>query len=605
MYRSKRKLLVWPLFACLTLLALWGFKQTDNNRGFGNLLIIFKAGAADFSAASAHLYTALQQLDSTDINSLQTAKNELAKCRQSYKRIEWFMDYFFFTSAQAYNRPAKAEVEEPFMEYQDARGLQQMAVLLFDEHPFRQKNELILQGELIRSSAADLPSLLYQFTAKDEEILEGIRLELVKLYTGGITGYDAQELKTGITETQTAMQSIQAALTPWAAEFPQVEQLLSKCIQYLGAHADFDSFDRLEFLSAYALPLQAAYGEMVRSLHLSIHTRSVINYDAPHLFSRNFFKSGAFANTRINDSAVLNLGKQLFYDPLVSGNMQRSCATCHQPDKWFTDGLKTSASLNKKKPILRNAPSLYYSAYQHAQFWDGRAGKLVQQIATVIKNPQEMNADPVVVLGRLEKEEKYLRAFQKAYADSAAPLSLATLYDALATYVASLAPMQSAMDLYFDGDRTAMNAAEKRGFNLFMGKGLCATCHFAPLFNGLTPPFFELTEYENLGMTATSNLKRPVPDKDQGRFGYFPINFYKGVFKTPTVRNSAVTAPYMHNGAFTDLNQVMEFYNAGGGQGLGLNVPFQTLSATPLELTPTEMQDIIAFLGALTDKVKY
>jgi cytochrome c peroxidase len=599
------KPLVWSLFACLALMAAWGFKQTDHNRGFDNLLVVFKAGAADFSAASAHLYTALQQLDSTDNTSLQAAKNELIRCRLAYKRIEWFMDYFFFTSAQAYNRPAKAEVEEPFMEYQDARGLQQIAVLLFDDHPFRQKKELLLQGELIRSSAADLPSLLYQFSAKDEEILEGIRLELVRLYTGGITGYDAQELKTGISETQAAMKSIHATLAPWLGEYPEVEQLLAKCINYLGSSQDFEHFDRLEFLSTYALPLQAAYGKMIRSLDLSLHTRSAINYDAPHLFSRNFFNSGAFANTTIKDSAILNLGKQLFYDPKLSGNMQRSCATCHQPEKWFTDGLATSASLDRQKPILRNAPSLYYSAYQHAQFWDGRAGRLVHQIATVIKNPQEMNADPAVVLGRLQKEERYLQAFRKTYADSAAPLSLATIYDALATYVGSLAPMQSAMDDYFNGDHSAMNAAQKRGFNLFMGKGLCATCHFAPLFNGLTPPLFELTEYESLGMTATGNLKQPVLDKDEGRYGYFPMHFYKGAFKTPTVRNTAMTAPYMHNGAFTDLNQVMEFYNAGGGQGLGLTAPYQTLSARPLDLTNEEMQDIIAFLGALTDKAKY
>ncbi|RFS20753.1 cytochrome C peroxidase [Chitinophaga silvatica] len=601
MYLSKIKYLVWPLFAGLVIFSVWGFKQANNNRGFTQMVTVFKAGAADFSVASADLYQSISDLDSTKPASLEEAKKQLIKARFNYKRIEWFMDYFFFTSSQAYNRPAKAEVEEPFMEYQDARGMQQIAVLLFEEHPYRNKSELLAQADLIRSSAQDLPSLLYEFTATDEELMESIRLELVRLYTGGITGYDAQELKTGIKETATALEVIQQVLAPWTEQFPELNSLLKSAVAYLHANPDFEQFDRLTFLSDYGLPLQAAFGKMVKELNLNIHTRSKINYDAPHLFSKSFFQQEPFLGKNITNEAVLKLGQKLFYDANLSGNLQRSCATCHQPEKYFTDALPVSKSLDPRKPIRRNAPTLYYAGFQHAQFWDGRAGKLVQQIETVIRNPQEMNADPAIVLSRLEKQPDYVNAFKKAYADSSSPLSLNTMYDAIATYVASLAPMESAMDRYFEGNKTAMDAAQKRGFNLFTGKGLCATCHFAPLFNGLIPPFYELTEYEGLGMTATANLKKPIADKDAGRYGYFPMHFYTGAFKTPTVRNAAVTAPYMHNGAFNDLHQLMEFYNAGGGNGLGLNFPYQTLSATPLGLSENEMLDIIAFLGALTD----
>ena len=134
-----------------------------------------------------------------------------------------------------------------------------------------------------------------------------------------------------------------------------------------------------------------------------------------------------------------------------------------------------------------------------------------------------------------------------------------------------------------------------------MGRAQCATCHFAPLFNGLIPPDYAVTEFEVLGTTGTDKLDKPHLSKDQGRYNVYPFPFYKGAFKTPTVRNSAGTAPYMHNGSFGSLEKVLEFYNRGGGQGLGLDMPSQTLSSHPLGLSKKEMQDIIYFLDALTD----
>ncbi len=148
-----------------------------------------------------------------------------------------------------------------------------------------------------------------------------------------------------------------------------------------------------------------------------------------------------------------------------------------------------------------------------------------------------------------------------------------------------------------------MTAGQLRGFNLFMGKAQCGTCHFAPLFNGLLPPYYTVTELEVLGVPENGSLTQPLWDHDEGRFSVFPINFYKGAFKTPTVRNAAVTAPYMHNGSFRTIEDVIEFYNKGGGAGIGLATVTQTLSADPLHLTKTEVKDIEDFINALTDKL--
>jgi cytochrome c peroxidase len=152
------------------------------------------------------------------------------------------------------------------------------------------------------------------------------------------------------------------------------------------------------------------------------------------------------------------------------------------------------------------------------------------------------------------------------------------------------------------GDKTALSASQKRGFNLFMGKAACGTCHFAPVFNGLVPPNYITTEFEILGTPMNEDLEKPIADTDLGMYNVFEIEQFKGAFKTPTVRNAAETAPYMHNGAFATLEKLIDFYDKGGGAGIGLNVPQQTLSPTPLNLTKEEKADLISFIEALTDK---
>jgi cytochrome c peroxidase len=151
------------------------------------------------------------------------------------------------------------------------------------------------------------------------------------------------------------------------------------------------------------------------------------------------------------------------------------------------------------------------------------------------------------------------------------------------------------------GGEAALTAAEIKGFNLFMGKAQCGTCHFAPLFNGLTPPFYDRTEFEVLGATRTDDLEKPEPDSDMGRYPLFPMDYYKQAFKTPTVRNAAATAPYMHNGAFKTLEAVIGFYNKGGAAGLKLPIDNQTLSPLPLHLTPEETAGIVSFIYTLDD----
>lgn len=363
-------------------------------------------------------------------------------------------------------------------------------------------------------------------------------------------------------------------------------------IAYLHQHPGFDGFNRLYFLTGYALPLQRSLQAFINELHLPLNTTRVLNYEAGDLFDPAFLKVNAFPGADSNSRWQIALGRRLFFDRGLSGNNKISCATCHQPEKHFTDGLATSQGFDGHSHVQRNAPSLFYAAFQYRQFWDGKVESLQSQVQTVLFNIQEMNADSLALLRHLQQEAAYRKL-----------TSVAQVSECIAAYIRSLQPRNSRFDQYIQGKGTVLTEEEIKGFNLFMGKAQCGTCHFAPLFNGLTPPLYDRTEFEVLGVPRTDELQHPVADTDQGRYPLFPIDYYKQAFKTPTVRNTAATAPYMHNGAFKTLEAVMEFYNQGGGAGLKLPVPNQTLSALPLHLTPGEAASIISFIRTLDDAV--
>lgn len=594
-----------------------GLKTESSNIGVSSALDAFKQNNAAFGRSSIALQTAVSLLSDKDTAAVLGARLALKNCRLDYKKIEFFMDEFFESSSLIYNRPAKVEVDEPYMEYQEPSGFQVMEAMLFDDDPFAHKKALMEQAEILSSSATDLNALLYGFEGTDKQVLESVRLELIKVITLSITGYDAPELKSGIEESYQSVSALKQVLQPYleyASAMPkqsdagviatELSGTLKETLIFLRSHPDFDGFNRMEFITACALPLQEQLGRFIHVLNLSINEKSNLNYEAKNIFSRDAIPVEAFTVPGTAEPLKAALGKKLFFENALSGNLKRNCSSCHRRDKYFSDGLKTSLALDGKSFVQRNAPSLLYAGFQYAQFWDGRVKSLRDQVKAVIANPLEMNGNHAVVIASLEKNSSYRSAFQQAFPASAAdPVSMDHLSDALAAYLMGLAPMNSAFDQYIGGDRNAMNAAQLKGFNLFMGKAQCGSCHFAPLFNGLIPPLYKRTEYEILGTPANDDFNHLQKDADPGRYGFFPIAYYQAAFKTPTVRNAAMTAPYMHNGVFRDLNTVVEFYNQGGGAGLHLDEPQQTLSAKPLHLSDEELKQIVAFMESLTDKI--
>jgi cytochrome c peroxidase len=173
----------------------------------------------------------------------------------------------------------------------------------------------------------------------------------------------------------------------------------------------------------------------------------------------------------------------------------------------------------------------------------------------------------------------------------------------LAAFVRSLVAMRSRVDLAVAVDIAALTPEERDGFNLFMGKAACGTCHFAPTFGGSVPPDLMESEPEVIGVPSRPVTAGATIDPDPGAAGFDHVPIHRHAFKTPSLRNVGLTAPYMHNGVYRTLDQVVDFYDRGGGAGIGIELPNQTLSAAPLHLSRSEKRALVAFMRALTDTV--
>jgi cytochrome c peroxidase len=216
--------------------------------------------------------------------------------------------------------------------------------------------------------------------------------------------------------------------------------------------------------------------------------------------------------------------------------------------------------------------------------------------------------DFVELADRLKESQEYVKLFEKAYGDrDKYSISTWSISNSLAAYIQSLSRFDSPFDQYVNGKQVDLDEEVKKGYNLFMGKGACGTCHFAPSFSGLVPPFYKDAESEVLGVTTTFDTINPQMDPDPGRrYNGLPAeeaDHFLHAFKTVTVRNTEITAPYFHNGAFESLEQVVHFYNKGGGVGLGLEIANQTLPPDELGLTHEEIGFIVSFMESLTDTI--
>jgi cytochrome c peroxidase len=563
---------------------------------------IYRSGP-DFITSIAELKSSLGALNPHDSSTLTEAIKKLAACRLQYKKISYLLEYYYPYEASICNGPPVPDPEED--EVTVPYGLQVIESLLYSKNPCSHLKEYEVQTSRMEVGMKKLLPLVKNLNTTDVAFLQSLDLELIRIITLYVTGFDAPKLKTGIQEAYESFISLEVACLPFCKEGAEKHCALSIFNQgkkLFMQDSSFDSFDRLHFLREVALPLEGLLHKLMKCSDGSGSFYTAINESALNLFDPSALPSNAFPHGVNNNDKILRaLGRRLFNEKSLSENSQRSCASCHNPELYFTDGLTHNRTLNGSDSLERNTPGLLYAGMQYMQFWDGRVSSIEEQVKTVLENDREMGSSEETIIKRLQKDSAYVDAFGKGW-PSDPKITLSHVASALGAYVRSLRPFSSPFDEYLGGNYNALSTSQQAGFNLFMGKAGCGKCHFAPVFNGLLPPAYIHTEFEVTGTTVSENFTTPALDTDMGRFSVIPVEAYKGAFKTPTVRNAAVTAPYMHNGAFHSLETLVDFYDKGGGSGLGLNVPGQTLLPVKLHLTEKEKEDVVAFLESLTDK---
>lgn len=275
----------------------------------------------------------------------------------------------------------------------------------------------------------------------------------------------------------------------------------------------------------------------------------------------------------------IGLGKQLFFDPRLSKNNVMSCATCHHPGLGYGDGLPRAIGSSGVE-LGRNTPSLYTTAYQNLWFWDGRARSLEEQVLMPVQAPDEMNQDLPGLVAKLRGIPGYVAQFGKIFGKT--QVTAENIAKAIATFLRTIVPGESPVDRFLKGDKSALSLSAQRGLELFQGKARCNLCHNGP---NLTDDGFH-----NIGIPPAGPLK-----EDLGRYRVVALPALKGAFKTSSLRMVALTAPYMHNGVFATLDEVIEFYDRGGDVKDNL-----ALEMVPLNLTMQEKKDLKEFLHALT-----
>jgi len=543
------------------------------------------------------------------------AKETFRRARRAYKRIEFLIPDLLPDAEITLNGPPLPRPHETVVDaIVPPTGLQVIEGALFPVIGSHADTVLAAQARLVEPTLASLRTIRLDAATADGRLFDAARNEIARVSTLGLAGFDATLTGDGVRESAEALRGLRTAIAAYEAgaagaghaAWATLDRRLEAAVEALEADVRFDRFDRLGFLVRHSKPVAEALTGFQTAL-------TIPRMGRPEAWSttvNGIFDAGAldpFAYAPSDAAALrpelLALGRRLFFDARLSEGDRRSCATCHQPARGFADA-RRRAQVDPGSGSVRNVPTLLNAGLQPFQFADQRSRALEDQVAAVLQNPREMNLPLGLAVAKLRRDTALAGQFASVYGggrDEA--ISARRVQTTLAAFVRSLVAVDSRFDRAVRGDNLALSGEERRGFNLFMGKAACGTCHFAPTFGGSLPPSLLESEPEAIGVPARPVRVRGVVDPDPGVEGFDHAPIHRHAFKTPSLRNVALTAPYMHNGVYRTLEQVVEFYDRGGGAGIGIELANQTLSAEPLHLSRVEQRELIAFMRALTDSV--
>ena len=534
--------------------------------------------------------------------SLNEKKRLYKKARMHFKSVEPILAYIDSDSYFYLNQPNLLKVEEEDftdIKIKQPTGFQVIEEILFDENV--DLEELKKNVALTSNRIKFIHKNHHLKFLKKHHVLWIVRDAVNRVALTGITGFDSPVLENSLLESAIVYESLKEIISFYENEF-QDEKLFVEWNKQLDSNINvlskstFQKFDRYTFIKENTHQSLILWNKIVKNWQVEFPFEKAIYNNASNLFTDKTFNLNYFTDQKGNpiQADKVALGKALFNDTSLSNDKTMSCATCHKQELYFTDGLAKSPG------TTRNSPTLFYAALQKGFFHDKRTGSLEGQIVDVVNNPNEFHLSLNDLEKRVLENSTYQQTFEKVYAK---PINNQLIRNAIASYIMSLTPFNSKLDTNMQGKENSLTQSEKNGFNLFMGKAKCATCHFAPLFNGLVPTVFKESELELIGVPNSKDTLNAIVSSDLGRYGIYKTEQKKHFFKTPTIRNIEKTAPYMHNGVYTTLEEIVDFYNKGGAAGLGIELEFQTLPPDKLNLTSQEKKDLVAFMKTLTDKI--
>jgi cytochrome c peroxidase len=585
---------------------------------------LYTTAVDEFRQQQYQLRKVVTLADVNTENGREKIKEQIQASRHKLKAIDFWLRYFEPIAYKMINGPLPVEWEtEVFEKYEPPYRRQgsgiTLAELSLDEQTVQKDSLLsLIDTSLAALQTFEADSITIQLDTYHHFFLAN-RLYLLNLAAIYTTGFECPDTSSIIPELRMMLSSVKKIYDNFNTNFPQTA--LSK--EYLDLYdkftafvnhqsADFSLFDHFTFIKDFVNPLFRLNQQFINSY--GVTTISLMDFSlentATSIFDKTLYSpqntKGIFS--LVEDENILaeikKMGKLLFYDPILSGNNKRSCASCHKPTEYFTDTtLVTALQFDGQQHVPRNTPSLVNSVFNHLVMYDGKHIALQGQAKDVIQNPIEMNSNEKELLKKLLSCKEYKEAFKKfaQYTPEEKEISLTHIVSAITYYYSDFSSYYSPFDDAMN-NKGNLNSAEKSGFNIFMSKAECGTCHFIPQFNGVKPPYVG-SEFEVIGVPEDSMYKKLSPDK--GRHVINSVNEMMNAFRTGTVRNAAHTKPYMHNGVFQTLDQVIDLYDAGGGVGKKFKIDNQTLSTDSLHLTKGEKSNLIAFIHSLNENINF
>ena len=604
----------------MVIIANLSFKSPGNDR----YVQLYHSRINEFSQSEIELISFIGNENIHTENGKLAVKNKIAQCRLKLKGIDLWLRYLDPVTYHKINAPLPVEWEtEVFEKFEppyrrEGAGLT-LAELYLDEENIEKDSLLYLIRSSLQNTRIYLEDSITVNLNKHDHFYLANRLFLLNLAAIYTTGFECPEPRNIIPELGSMLESVKDIYTAYDESFPawpikkEYLQLYSDAILFVkNRPREPNEFDHYSFIKNYINPLFGLNQKMIRDYGVRSNNFNDFSLDdkAVSIFDKSLYKGqnekGVYI--AVDDEATLAeiraVGKLLFYDPLLSGNNKRSCASCHKPTEYFTDTSRaTSLQFDGQQSLPRNTPSLINVLYNHLLMLDGKHISLISQAKDVTANPIELGSNEKEIVKKVMSCKDYEKAFRHfvKLTPNSKKINIDHIVSAVILYYSSFSNYHSPFDNAMNENKNIHTDCVK-GFNIFMSKAQCATCHFVPQFNSVRPPYIS-TEFEVLGVpvdTAYSKISA-----DSGRALINPAAQTMNAFRTGTIRNIEHTKPYMHNGVFNTLEEVISFYDAGGGVGKGLKISNQTLSADSLKLSYLEKVQLTTFLRSLDENIKF